>query len=133
MTLPTASRLRFVEDLLICRILNGMWQVSGTHGRIDPPAAIGGAMLAYHDAGFTAWDLADHYGPAEDFTGKFRRRLTSERGDAALSEIQAFTKWTPRPESMTRQIVENNVYISLRRMGGSGYLGTNASPLRWGP
>ncbi len=116
MTLPTESRLRFVEGFPICRILNGMWQVSGAHGRIDPSAAID-AMLAYHDAGFTTWDLADHYGPAEDFIGEFRRRLASERGDAALSEIQAFTKWVPRPGPMTRQIVENNVDISLRRMG----------------
>ena len=74
-------------------------------------------MLAYHDAGFTTWDLADHYGPAEDFIGEFRRRLSAERGADALSEIQAFTKWVPRPAPMTRQIVENNVDISLRRMG----------------
>ena len=115
MSLPPESRLRFVENLPICRILNGMWQVSGAHGRIDPSAAID-AMLAYHDAGFTTWDLADHYGPAEEFIGEFRRRLSAERGEAALSEIQAFTKWVPRPGPMTRQIVENNVDISLRRM-----------------
>ena len=116
MSLPAESRLRFVENLPICRILNGMWQVSGAHGRIDPEAAIN-AMLAYHDAGFTTWDLADHYGPAEDFIGAFRRRLASERGAAALSDVQAFTKWVPRPGPMTRQIVENNVDISLQRMG----------------
>ena len=116
MSLPAESRLRFVEGLPICRILNGMWQVSGTHGRIDPTAALD-AMLAYHDAGFTTWDLADHYGPAEDFVGEFRRRLSAERGEAALSEMQAFTKWVPRPGPMTRKIVENNVDISLRRMG----------------
>ena len=116
MTLPLESRLRFVENLPICRILNGMWQVSGAHGPIDPTAAID-AMLAYHDAGFTTWDLADHYGPAEDFIGEFRRRLAGQRGEAALSEIQAFTKWVPRTGPMTRQIVENNVDISLRRMG----------------
>ncbi len=116
MTLPTEARLRFVENLPICRILNGMWQVSGAHGRIDPGTAID-AMLAYHDAGFTTWDLADHYGPAEDFIGEFRRRLAVERGEAALSQVQAFTKWVPRQGPMTRQIVENNVDISLRRMG----------------
>ena len=115
MSLPPESRLRFVDGLPICRVLNGMWQVSGAHGRIDPAAALD-AMLTYHDAGFTTWDLADHYGPAEDFIGEFRRRLSAERGDAALSEIQAFTKWVPRPGPMTRQVVENNVDISLRRM-----------------
>lgn len=116
MSLPQESRLRFVDGLPICRILNGMWQVSGAHGRIDPSAALD-AMLAYHDAGFTTWDLADHYGPAEDFIGEFRRRLGAERGEDALSEVQAFTKWVPRPGPMTQQIVENNVDISLRRMG----------------
>ncbi|MCE2499962.1 MAG: aldo/keto reductase [Dehalococcoidia bacterium] len=116
MTLPQEAHLRFVENLPICRILNGMWQVSGAHGRIDPEAALN-AMIAYHDAGFTTWDLADHYGPAEDFIGEFRRRIAAERGDAALSEMQAFTKWVPRAGPMTREIVENNVGISLRRMG----------------
>ena len=116
MTLPTEARLRFVNGLPICRVINGMWQVSGAHGRIEPEAALN-AMLAYHDAGFTTWDLADHYGPAEDFIGEFRRRLADARGTDALSEIQAFTKWVPRPGPMTRQIVENNVDISLRRMG----------------
>ena len=113
---PQETRLRFAENLPICRILNGMWQVSGAHGRIDPAAALD-AMFNYHDAGFTTWDLADHYGPAEDFIGAFRRRLAAERGAAALSEVQAFTKWVPRPGPMTREIVENNVDISLRRMG----------------
>ena len=115
MPLPTEARLRFVQNLPICRILSGMWQVSGAHGRIDPEAAVN-AMLAYHDAGFTTWDLADHYGPAEDFIGAFRRQLADARGADALSEMQAFTKWVPRPGPMTRQVVENNVDISLRRM-----------------
>ena len=59
-------------------------------------------MFAYHDAGFTTWDLADHYGPAEDFIGEFRRQFAAARGAARLAEIQAFTKWVPRPGPMTR-------------------------------
>jgi aryl-alcohol dehydrogenase-like predicted oxidoreductase len=115
MHLPDASYLQFTADMSICRILNGMWQVSGAHGPIDPRAAIQ-SMLAYHDAGFTTWDLADHYGPAEDFIGTFRRQLAAARGKAALANIQAFTKWVPRPGRMTRHIVEENIAISLRRM-----------------
>jgi len=92
MTLSAASRFQFTADLNICRILNGMWQVSGGHGTIDPVRAIE-AMFAYHDAGFTTWDLADHYGPAEDLIGTFRREFAEQRGSERLSEIQAFTKW----------------------------------------
>ncbi|BAZ68233.1 MAG: aldo/keto reductase [Pelatocladus maniniholoensis HA4357-MV3] len=115
MTLPASSRLQFTPDLNICRILNGMWQVSGAHGRINPTAAIQ-SMFKYMDAGFTTWDLADHYGPAEDFIGEFRRQLIATRTQEALSNIQAFTKWVPRPGKMTRKIVEENINISLKRM-----------------
>jgi aryl-alcohol dehydrogenase-like predicted oxidoreductase len=116
MTLPPASRLQFAADLTICRILNGMWQVSGAHGAIEPVRAVD-EMFAYHDTGFTTWDLADHYGPAEDFIGDFRRLFAARYGSERLSEIQAFTKWVPRPGRMTRRIVEEAISISLSRMG----------------
>lgn len=93
-----------------------MWQVSGAHGRIYPDAAIQ-TMFKYMDAGYTTWDLADHYGPAEDFIGEFRRQLIATRGEAALSNLQAFTKWVPRPGKMTKKLVEDNIDISRRRMG----------------
>lgn len=116
MNLPASSRLQFTPDLNICRVLNGMWQVSGAHGRIDPKRAIE-SMFNHMDAGFTTWDLADHYGPAEDLIGEFRRQLINTRGQDALSNLQAFTKWVPRPTRMTRQLVERNIDISLKRMG----------------
>jgi aryl-alcohol dehydrogenase-like predicted oxidoreductase len=115
MLLPAESRLQFTPDLNICRILNGMWQVSGGHGRINPKTAID-TMFKYVDAGFTTWDLADHYGPAEDFIGEFRRQLINTRGAEAVNNIQAFTKWVPRPGKMTKKLVEENINISLKRM-----------------
>lgn len=114
--LPQTSRFQLTPDLNLCRILNGMWQVSGAHGRIDPKSAIA-SMFDYLDAGYTTWDLADHYGPAEDFIGEFRRQLASQRGEDALQQMQAFTKWVPRPGTMTREIVERNIDISRERMG----------------
>ncbi|MFQ5941727.1 MAG: aldo/keto reductase, partial [Nitrososphaerales archaeon] len=115
MNLPEASKLHFTPDLRICRVLNGMWQVSGGHGRIDPKKAVS-SMFSYLDAGFTTWDLADHYGPAEDFIGEFKRQLVASRGVEALSDLQAFTKWVPTPMPMTRPLVEENIALSLRRM-----------------
>jgi aryl-alcohol dehydrogenase-like predicted oxidoreductase len=116
MPLPASSRAQLTADLTICRILNGMWQVSGAHGAVDPVRAVD-AMSAYHDAGFTTWDLADHYGPAEDFIGDFLRRFAVRHGVDRLPEIQAFTKWVPRPGRMTRRVVEDAISISLTRMG----------------
>jgi aryl-alcohol dehydrogenase-like predicted oxidoreductase len=116
MALPASSRFQFAPDLSICRVLNGMWQVSGGHGYIEPARAVA-EMFAYHDAGFTTWDLADHYGPAEDFIGEFRREFAARNGEERLSEIQAFTKWVPRPGRITRRMVEDAIGRSLSRMG----------------
>jgi aryl-alcohol dehydrogenase-like predicted oxidoreductase len=92
-----------------------MWQVSGGHGRINADDAVSD-MLAYHDAGYTTWDLADHYGPAEDLIGEFRRGLVAMRGPSSLAGMQAFTKWVPRPGPMPRRAVESAVDVSRRRM-----------------
>ena len=116
MKLPKFSTIAFTPDLRICRLLNGMWQVSGAHGPINPEAAIR-SMFDCIDAGFTTWDLADHYGPAEDFIGEFRQQLAAERGADSPSGIQAFTKWVPRPEQMAKPWVESNIDISRDRMG----------------
>jgi aryl-alcohol dehydrogenase-like predicted oxidoreductase len=114
--LQEQAYIQLTPDLRMCRLLNGLWQVSGGHGRIDPSAAVQ-EMFSYHDAGFTTWDMADHYGPAEDFLGEFRRQLARRDGAAALMGIQAFTKWVPRPGRMTRPVVETAIDVSRRRMG----------------
>jgi aryl-alcohol dehydrogenase-like predicted oxidoreductase len=105
-------RYDLAPDLSICRVLNGMWQVSGAHGAIDPEAAVE-AMFAYHDAGYTTWDLADHYGPAEDLIGEFRRRLKEEHPGATF---EALTKWVPQPGPVTEAAVSRAIERSLRRM-----------------
>ncbi|OMO89098.1 Aldo/keto reductase [Corchorus olitorius] len=48
------------DSLVICRVLNGMWQTSGGWGRIDRDAAVE-AMLRYADAGLSTFDMADHF------------------------------------------------------------------------
>ena len=103
------------RDLEICRILNGMWQVAGGHGYIDRENAVKD-MMRYHDSGFTSWDLADIYGPAEDLIGEFRRRLLELRGNDGLERVQALTKWVPRPEKITPSAVRENIQRSLNRM-----------------
>ena len=47
------------DSLVICRVLNGMWQTSGGWGRIDRDDAVE-AMLRYADAGLSTFDMADH-------------------------------------------------------------------------
>jgi len=97
--------------LNICRILNGMWQVSGTHGQIEPSAVIP-SMSDYHNKGLTTWDLADIYGPAESYIGEFREQL----GPNHNKSFQALPKFVPNPGPMTRNIVEHHIDQSLKKM-----------------
>lgn len=106
---------QLTPDLKICRILNGLWQVAGGHGDIDHESAIS-EMLSYHDSGFTTWDMADIYGPAEVYFGEFMKRLEKQRGKEELAKIQAFTKFVPNPGPMTRSIVEHHIEKSISRM-----------------
>lgn len=92
-----------------------MWQVAGGHGFIDHELAIAD-MMRYHEVGLRSWDLADIYGPAEDFIGVFRRRLSTLKGKEEMDTIQALTKWVPQPGRITRSIVKENVESSLRKM-----------------
>ena len=106
---------QLAPDLTIYRMVNGMWQVAGGHGYIDHELAIAD-MMRYHDAGFTSWDLADIYGPAEDFIGQFRHEVLRLKGKEELKRIQALTKWVPHPGRITRSMVNENIQRSLRRM-----------------
>jgi len=103
--------VNLADDLKICRILNGMWQVSGTHGQIDKSMAIK-SMIDYHNNEFTTWDLADIYGPAESYIGEFRRELNSDQ----ITNTQALTKFVPNPGPMSKSIVEYYIDQSLQKM-----------------
>jgi len=92
------------------RIVTGLWQVAdqGRDGRTLDHAAAARAMSDYAAAGFDAFDMADHYGAAEDIAGLFR----ANAGRAAL-----FTKWVPTPGPMTRETVRAGIARSLDRLG----------------
>jgi aryl-alcohol dehydrogenase-like predicted oxidoreductase/enamine deaminase RidA (YjgF/YER057c/UK114 family) len=66
-------------------------------------------MIDYVDAGFTTFDMADHYGSAEVITGLLRQ----QGGDR---QFQAFTKWVPKPGPVIREQVRAAVQLSLDRM-----------------
>ena len=109
---------QLAPDLKISRLVNGMWQVAGGHGYINHESAIRD-MIEYHNACFSSWDLADIYGPAEDFIGEFRRRLVRIKGEEELERTQALTKWVPQPTRITRSVVKENIERSIRRMNVS--------------
>ncbi len=105
-------RVELAPGLEIPRILTGLWQVAdmerdGRRVDLDRAAA---ALGEYADAGFDVFDMADHYGSAEDIAGRFL--AIAGRGRA-----RAFTKWCPAPGPMTPDVVRDGVGRSFARLG----------------
>ena len=111
--MPKIETTQLTQDLSICRILNGMWQVSGGHGQINHNSAIN-QMLEYAENGFNTWDMADIYGPAESLYGDFRNELGKRSNE--LEKIQGFTKFVPNPGPMSNSIVTHYIEESLKKM-----------------
>jgi aryl-alcohol dehydrogenase-like predicted oxidoreductase/enamine deaminase RidA (YjgF/YER057c/UK114 family) len=106
------DRIQLAPGFEVPRIVTGLWQVAdiernGQDMELDVAAA---AMSDYAAAGFDAFDMADHYGSAEDIAGRFLR-LPAGRG------ARVFTKWCPTPGPMTAEIVRAGIQKSLDRLG----------------
>ncbi|WP_118138508.1 aldo/keto reductase [Oceanicella sp. SM1341] len=108
---PDTTRLG--DSLTISRALTGLWQVAdiekdGAALDLDTAAT---HLEAYAAAGFTTFDMADHYGSAELITGRMLARHGA--GERPL----AFTKWCPEPGPMTAEVVRAGVQERLDRLG----------------
>ncbi|MEL6963406.1 MAG: aldo/keto reductase [Pseudomonadota bacterium] len=108
------ERCKLGASLEISRVLTGLWQVADierTGGAINPDTGAD-ALQAYVEAGFTTFDMADHYGSSEIIAGQLLSRHQRDK-DRPL----AFTKWCPEPGPMTTDVVRAGVQQRLDRLG----------------
>ena len=98
--------------LEISRIITGLWQIADMEreGNTLDPRATSKFMKVYADAGFTSFDMADHYGSSEIISGTFKNNY--EHGDG----VQLFTKWVPEPGKISTSAVRKAVELALDRM-----------------
>lgn len=99
-------------DLRISRIITGLWQIANMERGeqsldLEQTAQ---SMKAYTDAGLTTFDMADHYGSAEDIVGIFTEQF------ADGEDTQILTKWVPEPGGSSRDTVRKAVQRSLDRL-----------------
>ena len=110
------ERLELAPGLEISRLITGLWQIADMEkdGRKLDPQALAQDMKAYAEAGFDSFDMADHYGSAEDIAGCFN---AMRRASAVANARPAiFTKWCPTPAPMTRDIVRAAVKRACTRL-----------------
>jgi aryl-alcohol dehydrogenase-like predicted oxidoreductase/enamine deaminase RidA (YjgF/YER057c/UK114 family) len=101
-----------VKDLKISRVLTGLWQIADLErdGKSLDPVATAKFISPYVEAGFTTFDMADHYGSAEIIAGQFRNH------EPDGSQVQLLTKWVPPPGAVTHAAVREAVQRSLDRL-----------------
>ena len=107
--------IRIAPDLEISRIITGLWQVADMErngGTLDAVTAAA-ALADYARAGFSTFDMADHYGSAELITGGCLRLLEAERHRPPV----VMSKWVPEPGTMTPEVVRTAVSERLDRLG----------------
>ena len=97
--------------LSVARVLTGLWQIADMErdGRTIDLDATATAMAPFVAAGFTTFDMADHYGSAEDVAGRFASR-------SGAPPVELLTKWVPAPGRVTHAGVRAAVQRSLHRL-----------------
>jgi aryl-alcohol dehydrogenase-like predicted oxidoreductase/enamine deaminase RidA (YjgF/YER057c/UK114 family) len=106
------THTELAPDLRISRVVTGLWQIADMERderSVDLDEAAR-SMTAYTDAGLATFDMADHYGSAEDIAGIF---ATKYAGD---TDVRMLTKWVPKPGGSSRETVRQAVQRSLDRL-----------------
>jgi len=106
------DRLALSDTLTISRALVGLWQVADIEkdGHIIDPEQGADHLAKYANAGFSTFDMADHYGSAELIAGALLRRFETGSDRPVIC-----TKWCPKPGPMTPEIVRAGVTERLQR------------------
>jgi hypothetical protein len=93
------ERIVLAPGLTISRIVTGLWQVADLekdgHKLDSEKAAV--ELAAYAEAGFDTFDMADHYGSAEEITGQLNTMVAGGLRLPSGRRPIAFTKWCPAP------------------------------------
>lgn len=107
-----SSSIFLALDLKISRILTGLWQVADMErdGQMLDLDVAASALLPYVEAGFTTFDMADHYGSAELIVGHLHKKYVQK------DTLQLLTKWVPPPGKVSKESVKEAVQLSLDRM-----------------
>jgi aryl-alcohol dehydrogenase-like predicted oxidoreductase/enamine deaminase RidA (YjgF/YER057c/UK114 family) len=108
----TVERVELGRGLSVSRVFTGLWQIADMErdGRTLAPEPAARALRSYVDAGFTSFDMADHYGSAEIVASHLREGLS------AADQVQLFTKWVPKPGPLTLADARSAVERSLQRL-----------------
>jgi len=106
------THTELAPDLEVSKIVTGLWQIADME-RDDQSIDLDKTaqhMKAYTEAGLTTFDMADHYGSAEEIAGIFTNKHVGD------DDVQILTKWVPGPGGSAKETVRAAVHRSLDRL-----------------
>ncbi|MFK7951360.1 MAG: aldo/keto reductase [Ekhidna sp.] len=108
----TDTHIELAPGFTISRVLTGLWQIADMErdGKELNPLATSSAMEPYVEAGFTTFDMADHYGSAELIAGTFKSK------NPLSGKAQMLTKWVPEPGKVSPEEIRAAVETALTRL-----------------
>ena len=114
-----AERFELAPGYSVCRVVNGLWQLSDGHRTrsVQPDEAVRD-LLRLVDAGFTTFDCADIYLGVEELLGRLIREPKRSRGVSSAIEIH--TKYVPDRSTLAtleKTDVVAAIESSLGRLG----------------
>ncbi|TQB74822.1 hypothetical protein MPDQ_004264 [Monascus purpureus] len=108
---PTATETFWLGDRELPRIFSGLWQLSGPAWGSAPASKIVSQFARHVGSGFTAFDMADHYGDAEIIFGRFRSSYPHPDAIFAATKYCVF-----HPMTVSREAVRANVTERCQRL-----------------
>ncbi|CAK3990920.1 Hypothetical predicted protein [Lecanosticta acicola] len=113
---PLSTRIETfaLGSRVLPRLFSGLWQLSSPSWGTSTTASIQSQFQTYAAQGFTAYDMADHYGDAEILFGKFRSSCSDPEATFGATKYCVFV-----PTEITRELVAANVTERCSRMGSN--------------
>jgi aryl-alcohol dehydrogenase-like predicted oxidoreductase/enamine deaminase RidA (YjgF/YER057c/UK114 family) len=109
------ERICLAPGLTVPRALTGLWQIADLErdGKAIDVDQAADALIAYADAGFDGFDMADHYGSAELISARAKQKLIARDGQ---TQARFFTKWCPQVSQCTPDAVRAGIQERLDRL-----------------
>ncbi|KAF2206283.1 hypothetical protein CERZMDRAFT_53475 [Cercospora zeae-maydis SCOH1-5] len=112
--LPEAIESFTLNGHALPRLFSGLWQLSSPSWGTASLAQINAQFQQYSSLGFTAYDMADHYGDAELLFGRFRSSCTNPGALFGATKYCIFTS-----TQITAEVVASNIAERCHRMQAS--------------
>ncbi|KAL1797960.1 hypothetical protein ACET3X_004566 [Alternaria dauci] len=95
-----------VKSLELPRLFAGLWQLSSPSWGTASQAQMFKQFVEYIESGFTAFDMADHYGDAEVIFGRLRSSLSNSDAVFGATKYCVFHKITVTPAVVRANVTE---------------------------